>query len=104
MFDALTDRLHSVFKNLTGDEKLTAENMEEAIREVRKSLLEADVSLKVVKIFISRVRQKALGADVIESVSFAENTAFFDTFVNNAIFSLRDLFKSLLPLHNNKSG
>ncbi|MCA9818157.1 MAG: signal recognition particle receptor subunit alpha, partial [Cyanobacteria bacterium HKST-UBA01] len=69
MFDALTDRLHSVFKNLTGDEKLTAENMEDAIREVRKSLLEADVSLKVVKIFISRVRQKALGADVIESVS-----------------------------------
>ena len=60
MFDALTDRLHSVFKNLTGDSKLTAENMEEAIREVRKSLLEADVSLKVVKIFISRVRQKAL--------------------------------------------
>lgn len=69
MFDALTDRLHSVFKNLTGDEKLTAENMEEAIREVRKSLLEADVSLKVVKIFISRVRQKALGEEVIDSVT-----------------------------------
>ena len=72
MFDALTDRLHSVFKNLSGDSTLTAENMEEAIREVRKSLLEADVSLKVVKIFISRVRQKALGADVIESVTPAQ--------------------------------
>lgn len=72
MFDALTDRLHSVFKNLTGDSKLTAENMEEAIREVRKSLLEADVSLKVVKIFISRVRQKALGAEVLESVTPAQ--------------------------------
>lgn len=72
MFDALTDRLHSVFKDLTGDSKLTAENMEDAIREVRKSLLEADVSLKVVKIFISRVRQKALGSEVLESVSPAQ--------------------------------
>ena len=72
MFDALTDRLHSVFKNLTGDSKLTAENMEDAIREVRKSLLEADVSLKVVKIFISRVRQQALGAEVLESVTPAQ--------------------------------
>lgn len=72
MFDTLTDRLHSTFKNLTGDDKLTAENMEDAIREVRRSLLEADVSLKVVKLFISRVRQKALGQDVIESVSPAQ--------------------------------
>jgi signal recognition particle subunit SRP54 len=56
-------------KTLRGDSKLTPENMEDAIREVRKALLEADVSLKVVKLFISRVRQKALGADVIQSVS-----------------------------------
>lgn len=69
MFDTLTDKLHSTFKNLTGDSKLSAENIEEAISEVRKSLLEADVSLKVVKIFISRVRQKALGAEVLESVT-----------------------------------
>src|SRR5271167_2537602 len=72
MFDTLTDRLHSAFRNLTGDAKLTAENIEEAIGDVRKSLLEADVSLKVVKIFISRVRQKALGAEVLESVSPAQ--------------------------------
>ena len=44
-------------------------NIEEAIREVRKSLLEADVSLKVVKLFISRVRQKALGTEVLESIT-----------------------------------
>jgi len=69
MFDTLTDKLHSTFKNLTGDSKLSAENIEDAIREVRKSLLEADVSLKVVKLFISRVRQKALGAEVLESVT-----------------------------------
>lgn len=69
MFDTLTDKLHSTFRNLTGDAKLTAENIEEAIADVRKSLLEADVSLKVVKLFISRVRQQALGAEVIEGVN-----------------------------------
>ncbi|HNB14246.1 MAG TPA: signal recognition particle protein [Candidatus Obscuribacter sp.] len=68
MFDNLTDKLHGAFRSLTGNDKLTAENIEEAIREVRKSLLEADVSLKVVKIFISNVRQKALGADVLTAV------------------------------------
>lgn len=69
MFDTLTDRLQGAFRSLAGTDKLTAENIEEAIREVRKSLLEADVSLKVVKIFISNVRQKALGVEVLESVS-----------------------------------
>jgi signal recognition particle subunit SRP54 len=69
MFDALTDRLQGAMRSIRGDAKITPENIEEAIREVRKSLLEADVSLKVVKIFISRVRQKALGAEVLESVS-----------------------------------
>jgi signal recognition particle subunit SRP54 len=69
MFDTLSDRLQGAFRSLTGTDKLTADNIEEAIREVRKALLEADVSLKVVKIFISNVRQKALGVEVIEAVS-----------------------------------
>src|ERR1700736_5991137 len=69
MFDSLTDHLQKALKTIRGDSRLTPENIEEAIREVRKSLLEADVSLKVVKLFISRVRQKALGTDVIDSVS-----------------------------------
>src|ERR1700734_1166608 len=72
MFDLLTDKLNEAFKTLRGDSTLTVDNLEEAIREVRKSLLEADVSLKVVKLFISRVRQKALGKEVIESVSPAQ--------------------------------
>lgn len=72
MFETLTDRLQGVMKTLRGDSKLTADNIEEAIREVRKSLLEADVSLKVVKLFISRVRQKALGVEVLESVTPAQ--------------------------------
>ncbi len=72
MFDTLTDRLQGVLKSVRGDNKLTPENIEEAIREVRKALLEADVSLKVVKLFISRVRQKALGVEVLDSVTPAQ--------------------------------
>ncbi|MDR3614638.1 MAG: signal recognition particle protein [Candidatus Obscuribacterales bacterium] len=68
MFDSLHDRLQSALRTMRGQSKITPENIEEAIREVRKSLLEADVSLKVVKIFISQVRQKALGAEVLESI------------------------------------
>ena len=69
MFDSLTDHLQNALRTVRGDSTIDPENIEEAIREVRKSLLEADVSLKVVKLFISRVRQKALGADVLQSVS-----------------------------------
>lgn len=72
MFDALTDRLQGALKSIRGDSQLTPENIEDSIREVRKSLLEADVSLKVVKLFISRVRQKALGTDVLNAVSPAQ--------------------------------
>lgn len=72
MFDTLTDRLQGALKTLAGDGKLSPDNIEEAIREVRKSLIEADVSLKVVKLFISRVRQKALGTEVLDSVTPAQ--------------------------------
>src|SRR5580693_4138818 len=69
MFDSLTDHLQNALRTVRGDATIDPENIEEAIREVRKSLLEADVSLKVVKLFISRVRQKALGSEVLQSVS-----------------------------------
>ncbi len=72
MFDALTDRLQGALRNLRGDAKITPENIEDAIRDVRKSLLEADVSLKVVKLFISRIRQKALGSEVLDGVNPAQ--------------------------------
>ncbi|HEY9678220.1 MAG TPA: signal recognition particle protein [Drouetiella sp.] len=69
MFNNLTDHLQGAFKTMSGDAKLSADNIEEAIGDVRKALLEADVSLKVVKLFISRVRQKALGTEVLDAVS-----------------------------------
>jgi signal recognition particle subunit SRP54 len=69
MFDNLSDKLQRVFKNLRGEGKLTAENMEAALREIRVALLEADVHFKVVKQFIEAVREKAMGQDVLQALS-----------------------------------
>jgi signal recognition particle subunit SRP54 len=69
MFDNLSDKLQRVFKNLRGEGRLTAENMESALREVRVALLEADVNFKVVKQLIESVKQRALGQEVLQSLS-----------------------------------
>jgi signal recognition particle subunit SRP54 len=69
MFDNLSDKLQRVFKNLRGEGRLTAENMESALREVRVALLEADVNFKVVKQLIENVKQRALGQEVLQSLS-----------------------------------
>ena len=62
MFDSLSTRLQDVFKTLRGESKLTPENIEAALREIRLALLEADVNFKVVKAFIERVRDRAMDA------------------------------------------
>ena len=69
MFENLTDRLESVFKKLRGHAVLTEENIQEAMREVRIALLEADVNFKVVKSFIATVTEKAVGTEVSKSLS-----------------------------------
>lgn len=69
MFENLTERLTRTFKNLSGQGHLTEENMQQALREVRMSLLEADVALPVVKEFIEHVKQKALGQEVMTSLN-----------------------------------
>ena len=69
MLDNLTQRLGRVVKALRGEARLTEENIQEALREVRLALLEADVALPVVKQFIAAVREKALGQDVLSSLS-----------------------------------
>ena len=71
-FEGLTDKLSSVFKRLRGKGRLTESDVKEAMREVRLALLEADVSYKVVKEFIAAVTQRAVGADVLESLSPAQ--------------------------------
>src|SRR5438270_4497418 len=69
MFENLSDKLQRVFKNLRGEGKLSAENMEEALREIRVALLEADVHFKVVKQFIQHVKEKAMGEEVLSALS-----------------------------------
>jgi signal recognition particle subunit SRP54 len=69
VFDHLTERLSRVIKTLRGEARLTESNIQEALREVRVALLEADVALPVVRTFIERVREKALGEDVIGSLT-----------------------------------
>jgi signal recognition particle subunit SRP54 len=69
MFETLSDRLEGVFKKLRGQGRITESNIEEAVREVRLALLEADVNIKVVKDFVEHVKRKALGQDVLRSLS-----------------------------------
>src|SRR5579864_4047383 len=69
MFDNLSDKLQRVFKNLRGEGKLTPENMEAALREIRVALLEADVHFRVVKQFIENFKQKAMGEEVLTALS-----------------------------------
>ncbi len=69
MFDNLSEKLQRVFKNLRGEGKLSAENMESALREIRMALLEADVNFRVVKQLIENIKVKALGEEVLASLS-----------------------------------
>ncbi|NOY17077.1 MAG: signal recognition particle protein [Gammaproteobacteria bacterium] len=69
MFENLGDRLQGTFKKLRGQGKLTEDNIQEAMREVRMALLEADVALPVVKTFVARVQEKAVGQEVISSLT-----------------------------------
>ena len=69
MFDSLSNRLQDVFKSLRGETRLTPEAIEVALREIRLALLEADVNFRVVKAFVDRVRDRAMGQDVLRSLS-----------------------------------
>src|SRR5437762_14301958 len=69
MFDSLTDKLQGVFRRLGGRGTITEKDLDEALREVRLALLEADVNFEVVKDFVAGVRERALGAEVTKSVT-----------------------------------
>jgi signal recognition particle subunit SRP54 len=69
MFDNLSEKLQRVFKNLRGEGKLSAQNMEGALREIRMALLEADVNFKVVKLLIENIKVKAMGEEVLTALS-----------------------------------
>lgn len=72
MFDSLSEKLQDIIRTASGNAQLTEDNIQDAIREIRRALLNADVSLTVVKSFITNVKEKALGADVLKSVKPAE--------------------------------
>jgi signal recognition particle subunit SRP54 len=69
MFEELSTRFDSIFKKLRGRGKLTEENVSEAVRDVKRALLEADVNYKVVKKFAAVVQEKAMGAEVLDSIT-----------------------------------
>ena len=72
MFDSLSDKLQNVFNNLRGKGKLSEKDVDEALRQVRLALLEADVNFKVVKQFVAKIRERAVGVEVLESLSPAQ--------------------------------
>jgi len=72
MFEVLSDKLNAVFRKLSGKGKLSEKDIDEGLRQVRLALLEADVNFKVVKDFIARVRERSLGAEVLRSLTPAQ--------------------------------
>src|SRR5512143_2404869 len=69
MFDSLSDKFQRIFKNLRGQGKLTEANIQEALREVRMALLEADVHFKVAKDFVAGIAERAVGQEVMQSLT-----------------------------------
>src|SRR5438067_13118336 len=80
MFSQLGDKLQEIFKDLRGHGKISEENIDAALRQIRLALLEADVDFEVAKKFIARVKEKALGEAVLRSISTGQTTdkIFYD--------------------------
>ncbi len=95
MFDNLSDRLNSIFKKLKGHGKLSEANIEEGLREVRMALLEADVHYRVVKQFISDIRQRSLGQEVLASLTPGQQVV---KIVNEQLTELMGAHKEALTL------
>ena len=93
MFDNLSERLQKIIAKTQGNDELTQENMQEALREIRRALLEADVNLRVVKAFISSIKDKAEGENVLSGVNPGQQLV---KIVNDELVEL--LGKELKPL------
>jgi signal recognition particle subunit SRP54 len=100
MFGALTEKLTGVFSGLVGKKKLTEENISDAVREVRLALLEADVNYGVTKEFVKRVKEKALGDELIKSVTPGQQ---FVKIVHDELVSLMGQNESSLNLDKTPS-
>ncbi|NLJ99919.1 MAG: signal recognition particle protein [Clostridia bacterium] len=84
-FESLTDKLQSIFRNLKGKGKLSEKDVKAALREVRLALLEADVNYKIVRDFIKKIQEKAIGQEVFESLTPAQQVI---KIVNNELSEL----------------
>jgi signal recognition particle subunit SRP54 len=93
MFENLTDKLTRAMKSLRGQAKLTDKNIEEALREVRLALLEADVHVQVARTFLARVKEKALGAAVLEGLNPAQQ------FIDIVYHELAEIMGGQAPEH-----
>ena len=71
MFDSLSSKLQEIIRN-TGAKELTQDNMQDALREIRRALLDADVNLRVVKSFIAAIRDKAEGENIVQGVNASQ--------------------------------
>lgn len=100
MFDSLSERLQEIIKKTAGNAQLSEENMQDALREIRRALLGADVSLGVVKSFISNIKDKAVGQDVIKSVNPSQ---MLIKIVNDELVELLGKEKKPLNLDTNPS-
>lgn len=100
MFDSLSDKLQEIIKKTSGNSTLTEENMSDALREIRRALLEADVNLKVVKSFIVSIKERAEGEAVLTSVSPAQQLV---KIVHDELTKILGNEKSALNLHSSPS-
>ena len=99
-FESLSDRFQRVFKKLRGQTRLTESNMDEMLKEIRVALLEADVNFKVVKSFVSDIKEKAVGQDVYDKVNPSQMVV---KIVHDEMCNLLGEDQSDLKLHNGLS-
>lgn len=98
MFESLSDKLQDIIQNTARAKELTQDNMKEALREIRRSLLAADVNLRVVKSFISNIKDKAEGEDIIKGVNPSQQLI---KIVNDELVNILGKTQSPLNLDNN---
>lgn len=96
MFESLSDRLQNIIANTAREKELTQDNMKDALREIRRALLEADVNLRVVKAFISNIKDRAEGENVLQGVNPSQQLV---KIVHDELINL--LGKDLSPLNLN---
>jgi signal recognition particle subunit SRP54 len=99
MFESLSEKIQGVFARLTGQGKLSEENIQDALREVRRALLEADVNLAVVKAFVAKVKEQALGTEVMQGLNPGQS---FIKIVHDELVELMGGERS--PLAKNPTG